>query len=210
MWTGRFFIGACIAAFLLLSAFRFASGTTDIERLPVGSEIPEPDVEMRGVDGEMHALGSVTEKSGLLVLFTGSNCSWVNAWEDRYNEIATLASEHHIGVIALNSNAARRKGGNGLADMKERAEEEDYRFPYVVDDRAAMANAFGATKTPEVFLFDGERRLVYRGAIDDNPRNASAVEKSFLKDAIRALVMDQAIDTQSTKSVGCEIKRPER
>jgi hypothetical protein len=96
-----------------------------------------------------------------------------------------------------------------MADMTARAKKKGYEFPYVLDKGAELATAFGATKTPDLFLFDGDMKLVYRGAIDDSPRDADGVEKRYILTALEALANGEEIEPTVTKSIGCTIKFPE-
>jgi peroxiredoxin len=194
---------------LALAALVLAAFTLPSDKLTIGSKAPKTDVEMTDTTGETHTLASAAEENGLLVMFTCNTCPWVEAWEDRYNAIAETAEEHDVGMIAINPNAAIRDDGESMADMTARAEKKNYQFPYVLDEGATMASAFGATKTPDLFLFDGDMTLVYRGAIDDSPRDASAVEKRYIMTALDAMVEGENIEPTVTKSIGCTIKFPE-
>jgi hypothetical protein len=91
--------------------------------------------------------------------------------------------------------------------MQEYAKEQDYKWHYVVDENSVLADAFGANRTPETFLFNKEGKLVYHGAIDDNPTNASAVGRKHLKEAINEMVAGKDIAIKTSRSVGCAIKR---
>lgn len=189
---------------VVLTAF-----TLSADKLSIGSQAPKTDVEMTGTDGEAYTLASAAEENGLLVMFSCNTCPWVKAWEDRYNDVAKAAKEHDIGMIAINPNAAIRDGGESMEDMTARAEKKGYTFPYVLDEGAELASAFGATKTPDLFLFNGDMTLVYRGAIDDSPRNADAVQKQYILTAMEAMVEGNEIEPKITKSIGCTIKFPE-
>jgi peroxiredoxin len=189
---------------LVLAAF-----TLPADKLEIGSKAPMTDVTMTDTEGTAHTLADAAEKNGLLVMFTCNTCPWVKAWEDRYNDVAEKAAEHDIGMIAVNPNAAIRDGGESMADMKARAEKKGYEFPYVLDDGAKLATAFGATKTPDLFLFDGDMTLVYRGAIDDSPRDADGVQKRYILTAMESLATGTEIEPEVTKSIGCTIKFPE-
>jgi peroxiredoxin len=178
-----------------------------MEKLPIGARAPMPGAEMKGVDGEMHSIRSAARENGVIVMFSGNTCPWVKAWEDRFDELAALAKENGVGMIAVNSNAGYRDEGDGMAAMKQLAARKDYPFPYVLDENARLADAFGATMTPDVFLFNGDLRLVYRGAIDDNARNAESVEEPYLRNALTAMTSGEEIPKTITKSIGCTIKR---
>ncbi len=179
------------------------------ERLEIGAKAPLTDVEVTDVSGETLTLAEVAGENGLLVNFSCNTCPWVKAWEDRYNPIAQLAKDNNIGVIALNPNAAIRDDGESMEDMKERAESSNYQFYYALDKQAKLAEAFGATRTPDIFLFNSDMELVYTGAIDDNAKSAEDVEQTFLKNAIENLVAGNEIDPKTTKALGCTIKWPE-
>jgi AhpC/TSA family. len=196
--------GILALATLVLAAF-----TVPADKLSIGSTAPMTDAEMTDTEGEAHTLADAAKENGLLVMFTCNTCPWVKAWEDRYNDVAKAAAEHDIGMIGINPNAAIRDDGESMADMRARAKDKGYQFPYVLDEGAEMASAFGATKTPDLFLFNGDMELVYRGAIDDSPRDASAVEKRYILTAMEALANGQEIDPTTTKSIGCTIKFPE-
>lgn len=199
------FLSTFVLGALVLAAFTLPSAQPD---LSIGDTAPMTTVEMLGVSGDSFTLDGVKGENGLLVLFSCNTCPWVAAWENRYPEIAALAEEQGIGMIVLNSNAAARNRGDGYADMQKRAEARSYDFPYVVDEGAELAAAFGATKTPEAFLFNSDMSLVYHGAIDDNAKNIDQVEQTFLKDAMVNMVAGQEIEQTVTKSVGCTIKFP--
>ena len=179
------------------------------DELAIGAKAPLTDVEVKDVSGEMLTLNGVAKENGLLVIFSCNTCPWVDRWEDRYNPVANLAGEHDIGMVALNPNAAYRDRGDSFEDMKERAAERDYRFYYALDEESRLAKAFGATRTPHVFLFNANMELVYRGAIDDNARSAEGVEQPYLKNAIKQLAAGEEISTKTSKSLGCTIKWPE-
>lgn len=178
-------------------------------KLELGAQAPLTDYEMQNVDGEMMSMSDVAGENGVLVVFSCNTCPWVKRWEDRYNPVANLAEENDIGVLFPNPNAAIRDGGEGFQDMVQRSESSGYEFPYVLDENAELATAFGATHTPDVFLFNGDMELVYKGAIDDNAASAENVEQHYLRDAINALASGGQISPGETKSLGCEIKFPE-
>lgn len=193
-------LAACLLAFLPTH--------NPVDELAIGASAPMPDVQVTDVSGKKLSLKEVAGKNGLLVNFSCNTCPWVKAWEDRYNPIAKLAKENGIGVIMLNPNAAIRDKGESMQDMQARAKKSNYQFYYALDENAKFAEAFGATHTPHVFLFNSDMKLVYRGAIDDNARSAENVEQPFLKNAIKNLAAGKEINPQTTKSLGCSIKWP--
>ena len=178
------------------------------DELEIGSKAPLADVKVEDVSGKMLTLDKVAKGNGLLVNFSCNTCPWVARWEDRYNPIAQLAKENNIGVIMLNPNSGYRNRGESMKDMQERPKKSNYQFYYALDKNSKLAEAFGATHTPHIFLFDKDMKLVYRGAIDDNANSAENVEHPYLKNAIKNLGVGKEINPQTTKSLGCTIKWP--
>ena len=130
------------------------------------------------------------------------------AWEDRYPDLARETKDASIGFVLINSNEAKRGGDDSLEEMKQHAEEKGYaNIPYLVDEKSALANAFGGKSTPHVFLFDKDWKLAYEGAIDDNHKSAEMVKSTYLKNAIENLAKGKKIDPNNTKALGCSIKR---
>jgi len=175
--------------------------------IELGDKAPMLDQPVQDVSGKMLTLQDVAGENGLLVIFSCNTCPWVSKWEDRYNPIADQAKQAGIGTIALNPNERIRDRGESLEDMKARAQKQNYDFYYALDKDHKIADAFGASRTPHVFLFDKDMTLVYMGAIDDNANSAENVEEPYLSNAIEALVNGQPISTSSTRSLGCTIKR---
>lgn len=178
-------------------------------RLKIGAKAPLTDVEVTDVSGKVITLEEVAEENGLIVNFSCNTCPWVKAWEDRYNPIANMAKENGIGVIMLNPNAAIRDKGESMIDMQDRAKSSNYNFYYALDEQAKLAETFGATRTPDIFLFNSDMELVYTGAIDDNAKSSQKVDQPYLKNAIVNLVEGKEIDPKTTKALGCTIKWPE-
>lgn len=179
------------------------------EELEIGAKAPMLETPVKDVSGKMITMKEVAGENGLLVNFSCNTCPWVKRWEDRYNPIAELARENGIGVIALNPNTASRDRGDSFEDMQQRAEQSNYSFYYALDEQSKIAEAFGASRTPHIYLFNSVMELVYRGAIDDNARSAPEVEKPYLKNAIKELAAGKEITTKTSKSLGCTIKWPE-
>ena len=179
----------------------------DIQQLPLGSTLPLGDVQMEDISGRNLSLNEVKGDNGLLVIFSCNTCPWVIKWEDRYTVVQELATANDIGIILLNPNENYRDKGDGMEDMILHAEKAGYNLPYVLDKNHRLADAFGASRTPHVYLFNAEDKLVYVGAIDDNANSAADVEEFYLEDAIEQLSAGQAITRSSTKSIGCTIKR---
>ncbi|MCR6718772.1 MAG: thioredoxin family protein [Chitinophagaceae bacterium] len=174
--------------------------------LEIGSPLPSPDTKLKDISGKEISFNDVMKPNGLLVMFSCNTCPVVEKYESRTVEIARYATKNNIGVILLNPNEASRDRGDSFDDMKDYAKKLGYDFPYVVDDNSNLADIFGATRTPEIFLFDKSGKLAYHGAIDDNPTETN-VSRSHLKAAINEMVSGKDISTKVTRSVGCTIKR---
>ncbi len=195
-----------LAAAFVLTAFA-PSHVDQQTPLAIGSTLPQAATKLVGTDGAEYTLGGLTGEGGLLVIFGANTCPFVLAWQDRFAPLAARAAAQGIGTIIVNSNLAFRNDDDSPAAMRAHAREHGYTVPYVQDAGTAIADAFGATRTPEVFLFDGDKKLVYRGAIDDNARDASKVKQPFLMEAMAAVAQGDAPAPQVTRSIGCTIKR---
>jgi thioredoxin-related protein len=178
-----------------------------IEPLPLGAAIPNADIKMKAVSGNEVSLAEAKTSKGLLVMFSCNTCPYVVKNQSRTYEACKYASGSGLGVAILNSNEANRDGADSYEAMKEYANKQGYGWNYLVDKNSALANAFGANRTPEVFLFDGAGKLVYHGAIDDNPNDAAAVGRKHLITAIEEVLAGKEVTVKESRSVGCGIKR---
>jgi len=174
--------------------------------LPIGAGIPMADVAMKNVDGKELNLKSIVQPAGTLVVFTCNHCPFVKRWESRIIELGNSYAAQGIGVVAINANDPKAYPDDSFEAMQVRAKEKGMEFPYVVDATSNVARAFGATKTPEAFLFDKNGKLVYHGAIDDNSEEPSKVENAYLKLALAAVLAGAEVPVKETKSIGCGIK----
>ncbi len=176
--------------------------------LEIGSDMPGMDYKLKDISGNTTTLADIKGNKGTLVIFSCNTCPWVIRWEDRYVSIADKYTPKGIGVIAVNSNAGRFDGDDSLEEMVKHAKKNDYNFPYAQDPRSHLASKFGATKTPHIYLFDNNDVLVYRGAIDDNARDARSVDEPYLANAIDQLIAGNPIEKPISKAIGCGIKFP--
>ncbi|MGN6495204.1 MAG: redoxin family protein [Agriterribacter sp.] len=188
--------GASLTAFTLMNA-----------ELPIGSAIPNADAGLMDISGKEISLKKAVQQNGLLVMFSCNTCPVVKGYQPRTNEICRYALSKKVGVILLNSNEGGRAGGDSFDAMKSYGNTHQYKWYYAVDKDNVLADAFGASRTPECYLFDKSGKLVYKGAIDDNPEEAAGVKTKYLKDAIDASIEGKDVATKETRSVGCGIKR---
>ncbi len=174
--------------------------------LAIGDALVMQDIKMKSVDGREVSIADAAGPKGTLVLFSCNACPWVKAWEERIAALGNQMRKDGIGVIALNANDPRIYAEDGYEKMQARAKGRGFEFPYVVDAGSKVARAFGASRTPEAYLFDAKGKLVYHGTIDDNAQQPDKVKDHYLRDAAQALLAGKAIAQAETKSLGCSIK----
>ena len=175
--------------------------------LPIGGALPKSELKIKDISGKDITLKSAATSNGLLVMFSCNTCPYVIKNQQRTKEICNYALAKKLGVVVLNSNEAYRGEDDSYDAMKSYAKAQKYDWYYAVDNNSELADAFGANRTPECFLFDKDLKLAYHGAIDDNPSDASAVNRHHLKEAINELTNGKEITMKETRSVGCTIKR---
>ncbi len=167
-------------------------------RLALGD--PAPPFELPGVDGETHSLADY-EGEPVAVVFSCCHCPYVVAWEDRLNAIARDYAGR-AALVAINSNDHL---GDSFDDMRRRAAEKGFSFPFLRDESQEVAHAYSAARTPEVFLLDAEHRLAYHGAPDSDHTDPEGAEP-YLREALDATLGGTEPQTAETPPVGCTIK----
>jgi thioredoxin-related protein len=198
----KIFLSILPFAVISMLALRLAS-----DPLAIGSSIPSPEAKMKDISGKEVSFKDAMKKNGLLVMFSCNTCPVVGKYQSRTLETGKFALDNEIGVIVLNSNEATRGDGDSFDDMKQYAKEQGYSFNYVLDKNSVMADAFGATRTPELFLFDKNGKLAYHGAIDDNPNGPERVTRQHAKLAMQEMLDGKPVSTATTRFTGCGIKR---
>jgi thioredoxin-related protein len=204
MKKGFVFFVLLVACGFLLSFINTNAGT----EIGLNAPIPMVDEKMKDVSGKEVSLSASKTAKGLLVIFSCNTCPYVKLSETRIKELSDNCQKQGIGCIIINSNEAQRNEEDSFDAMVKYAAAQKLTCSYVVDANSKMADAFGATKTPQCFLFNA-KGLIYKGAIDDNVKDPTAVKTHYLKDAIEALVKNETPKMQETKSIGCTIKRVE-
>ena len=139
-------------------------------------------------------------------MFTCNTCPYAKGWEERIVAIGNAAADHGVGMIAIDSNDPDRVPGDAMSAMQDRARQRGIKYAYAADPAGDVARAFGASHTPEAFLFDGSGKLVYHGSIDDNVDDAKAVKQTYLANAVADLSTGKAQRMAETKAIGCGIK----
>ena len=188
----------------LFSILAFQSGNVV---LPIGAEMPKANQLMKDISGKQVSMKNALKGNGVLVMFSCNTCPYVVKNEQRIITAGELAAKLNIGFIIINSNEAYRETEDSYEAMKAYAAEKKYNWYYVVDQNSEVADAFGANRTPECFLFDKNLTLAYHGAIDDNPSDETAVKRQHLREAMMELSSGKSVSVKESRSVGCTIKR---
>jgi peroxiredoxin len=194
-------------ALLLMTGLASAEGQDEAPAaLALGEPAPLADAKMKNVDGKELSITQAKGAKGTLVVFTCNHCPWAKAWHSRIVALGNKSVKRGVGVIAINANDPSAYPEDDFATMQSNAKKTKMGFSYAVDATSDVARAFGATRTPEAFLFDSEGKLVYHGAIDDNAKQPDQVKARYLEDAVNALVEGKEIALAETKALGCGIK----
>ncbi len=184
-----------------------------VKHLAIGGKLPMSDVKMQDISDKMISLDEIADENGLLIVFSCNTCPFVIAYEDRYPTIQEYAEKNNIGYVILNPNERKRQADNmddSFENMKAHADEVGYDCYYMIDKNHALADEIGAFRTPDVFLFNANKELVYKGAIDDNWKNKDEVNNQYLTDAIDKMLKGEKIEFPDVKGRGCSIKRLEK
>lgn len=178
-----------------------------IQSIAIGTNLPMASEKLHTVNKKDITLKESTTKNGLVVMFSCNTCPYVIKSQERTKEIMAFAKEKGVGMVIINSNDAKRDKDDSYNAMKAYAKDQGYTAAYIVDEKSKIADAFGATRTPEVFLFDKTGKLVYHGAMEDDPANPSNSKEMYLQDAIVKMMSGVTPNPSETKSIGCSIKR---
>ena len=174
--------------------------------LPIGTAVPDFTLE-NAVDGRNVSPADFADGRALLVMFICNHCPFVKHVMDEITRLGEDYTSRGVGIIAINSNDPIGYPQDGPEHMKRLAEERGWRFPFVFDETQEVAKAFRAACTPDFFLFDSERRLAYRGQLDDSrPSNDLPVDGRDLRGAIDAVLAGRPVSDEQKASIGCNIK----
>jgi thiol-disulfide isomerase/thioredoxin len=175
------------------------------QMLPLGTRLP--DFELPDPDGKPHALPA--HAPAYLVMFICNHCPFVKHVR---HELAAIGRDYGGGgrgaaIVAINSNDAEKYPDDAPAKMKQEAQSAGYDFPYLVDADQSVAKAFHAACTPDFYVFDADRKLRYRGQLDDSrPGNREPIDGHDIRAALDAVIDGKAVDEEQQPSIGCNIK----
>lgn len=167
------------------------------------------DFNLKGVDGKMVSMSKMNEAKGFILIFTCNTCPFSKMYEQRIVELTTKYSSKGFPVIAINPNDGGRSPGDSYGQMKARAKEKGFNFPYLYDETQETTKAYGASRTPHVFVLNKEAdklKVEYVGAIDNNHQDASMASKKYVEQAVDNLLKGKEVETKFTKAIGCGIK----
>jgi peroxiredoxin len=174
------------------------------DKLKIGSVMP--DFNLPAVDGKNYSSKDYEDNKALIVIFSCNHCPYVQAYEERIKEIDKKYGSKNVKLVAINSNDSSKYEDDSFEGMIKRAGEKGFSFPYLRDEDQSAARSFGATHTPEAFIFDKERKLIYHGKIDDNWKEPDKVQNRYLENAIDEFLSGEEISIRETFSIGCTIK----
>jgi len=172
--------------------------------MAVGTQAPA--FSLPATDGKAYSLDSFADASLLVVVFTCNHCPYAKAVEERLVQLQRDYAGRGVRLVAINPNDERAYPDDSFAAMKVRAQEKGFNFPYLRDESQAVARAYDAACTPDIFVFDRQRKLVYNGRFDDNWQDPSKVRRQDLQAALDAALAGRPVDFEPVPSMGCSIK----
>ena len=197
----KFFITLILTALISIS---HANNHPITEGYTIGDKAT--DFSLKNIDGTFVSLSDYKDAKGFIVIFTCNTCPYAVMYEDRIKDLHNKYAADGYPVIAINPNDPEVKAGDSQAEMKVRAKDKGFEFPYLFDAGQTVYPQYGATKTPHVYILDADHVVKYIGAIDDNPQSAQSVGVKYVEDAIAALDKGMDPTPATTKAIGCSIK----
>ena len=165
-----------------------------------------PSFTLKGVDGKMHSLRDCADRKAVVVVFTCNHCPAAVSYEDRLVRLQADYAKKGVQLVAINPNEDKGHPTDSYEHMVQRAKDKGFNFPYLRDETQEVAKAYGALRTPHVFLLDQKRKVVYRGRIDDNVNDPAAVRRHDLREAIDEVLAGKPVSVPTTEAVGCTVK----
>ena len=171
---------------------------------PLGT--PAHDFHLPGVDGNMYSLESFRDKRVLAVIFMCNHCPYVKAVLPRLIDLQNDFANKGVQLVGINSNDAVKYPDDSMENMIKAAKEKRISFPYLFDKTQNTARKYDAVCTPDIYVYGEERKLLYRGRLDDNWERPDMVKQSDLRDAIDCILAGREVDGNQISSMGCSIK----
>lgn len=195
-----------VSGWVLGALFLAAAGTAAAQpaEIPLGTVLPGQDQVLALASGGNSTVGELTGARGTVVIFWSNTCQWSEGYMRRVRDHFETASEQGILLYLVNANDPDAFPEEGL----EASRAPGHPMPYAMDSGARFARALGAFRTPQVFVFDAGRQLVYSGAIDDSPADAGSIQEAYLESVMAALAEGRAPNVPSTRAFGCRIRFP--
>jgi peroxiredoxin len=159
--------------------------------------------DLRGVDGKRHALADLKEATAVVLVFSANRCPVAQAYEARAQRLAADYAPRKVAWVTL---SVSQHPADRYEKMMARVHERKWPVPYLHDPSQAIGRAYGVTNTPQVFLLDRDRKIVYMGTIDDRWQKAEEVETHYLRDALDAVLTGKPVPVKETRAVGCEVE----
>ena len=189
-----------LLAILLGSVQQVGAGQFN-QTLSIGDKAPSWK-ELIGVDGAKHSLANLSDSKVVVVVFTCNSCPYAVEVEDRLVALHAKYSDRGVALIAINVN---KVAADLLPAMKEKSQSKGFRFPYLFDDSQQIAKDYGAIYTPEFYVLDQQRHVVYMGSIDDSP-SGNEVTKRYVESAIEAVLSGSKPEVSETVPIGCRVR----
>lgn len=188
----------------------FLSALSLLKAQPIAIGSVAPHFSLKNVDGATVSLSDYANEKGVMVIFSCNPCPYVIAYEDRMIALHKEFAPQGVPVVLINPNDPVQQPADSFDEMKKRAEAKNYPFPYLVDEGQQVYPAYGATRTPEIFLLKNEGNgkfvVVYTGTVDDNYQDAGSVTVPYAANAVQALLAGNTPDPATTVAIGCTIK----
>lgn len=184
--------------------------TLSMNAQPIAVGSIAPDFTLKGIDGQSVSLSDYADEKGVMVVFSCNPCPYVKAYEDRMIALHEMYAPQGVPVVYINPNDPVQQPADSFDEMKKRAADKSFPFPYLVDADQKVYPAYGATRTPEIFLLknegEGKFVVIYTGTVDDNYKDAAAVTVPYAANAVEALLAGKSPDPATTVAIGCGIK----
>ncbi|MBP6378684.1 MAG: thioredoxin family protein [Kaistella sp.] len=194
---------------ILITLALFASVVMLTEAQSIKPGEKAPAFSLKGVDGKTVSLSDYNKEKGVILIFSCNTCPYVVAYEDRIIELHNNFAPKGFPVVAINSNNPELSKGDSFEEMKKKARDKSFTFPYLFDEKQDIFPKYGATRTPEVFLLKNTGNgfeVVYTGTIDDNYKSAGEAKEKYVENAVKAVLKGISPEIPVTKAIGCGIK----